>query len=292
MRRSRKPLCVLLAYRELSGIRWVRSRCLSQSTNRSRGLKKAPERSYRVLLPIDRLLQARRPLSVLSPCLPQLATSRAVVVVVRRALSLALSVSMLLALATTAEASSHRHVWRCRAHHPRVVANKRAEVWEVPEGGPPRFEGCAYGSTHRYALGPVPYGSSSGSNGSREYTLAGTTLAFTEGGCPGALAEIGSTCWEYLKVMSLRSGRRLHEVLVKDAQCNGSVIELVLKEDGAVAWTATSVEHCPVPAERRELHALDSAGERVLASGAESLKLASSMLYWRQGGRLFSASLH
>lgn len=173
-----------------------------------------------------------------------------------------------------------------------MVANKRAEVWEVPEAGPPRFEGCAYGSTHRYALGPVPYGSSSGSNGSREYTLTGTTLAFTEGGCPGALAEIGSTCWEYLKVMSLRSGRRLHEVFVKDGQCNGNVIELVLQEDGAVAWTATSVEHCPVPAERRELHALDSAGERVLASGAESLKLAGSTLYWRQGGRLFSASLH
>ena len=44
-----------------------------------------------------------------------------------------------------------------------------------------------------------------------------------------------------------------------------------------------------------DLYALDSSGERLLASGTElapsSLALAGSTLYWTQGGRPFSAGL-
>ena len=211
-------------------------------------------------------------------------------------------VLVLLALAvmvTPAQARKRHHeLWHCRPGHANTVAaDLRAEVFEVPSGSPPRFEGCAYGSTHRYALGPVPYGSSSGSNGSRDYTLLGTSLAFTEGGCPGALAPASAECWETLEVMNLSSGRRLHQVSVRNAQCNGRILGLVLKGDGAVAWIATNVvQGCSVRTQALEVHALDFAGERLLANGtdvaAESLALAGSTVYWMQGGRPYSATLN
>ncbi len=98
--------------------------------------------------------------------------------------------------------------------------------------------------------------------------------------------------------MNLKSGRRLHQIFVKNAQCNAQVLGLVLKEDGAVAWIARSEkEGCPERAETFEVHALDSAGERLLANGgtdvaAESLALAGSTVYWMQGGRPYSATLN
>ncbi len=210
-------------------------------------------------------------------------------------------------MVTPAQARKRHHaVWQCRRGHAyRVVADSRAEVFEISSGDEPRYEGCAYGSTHRYALGPIPGGSSSGSWGSYSYTLVGTTLAFTKVGCPGSLAPPGDQCSETLSVMNLRSGKRLHEVSVTNGQCNGSVRRLVLKEDGAVAWVtenATGIGEAPggtscvMRKDPLEVHALDRAGERLLASGTDvaagSLKLAGSTVHWTQGGRLYSAVLN
>lgn len=202
-------------------------------------------------------------------------------------------------VAVVAPAEAHRRhptPWHCRPGHSNVVsANTRAEVFEIGFDEP-RFEGCAYGQTHRYALGPVGYGSSSGSYGSDDYRLAGTTVAFTEWSCPGALAPPMTSCGEALSATSLRSGRRLHRVSVRAAQCNGHILALLLREDGALAWIAANdKEGCPVRAEMLEVHALDSSGERVLAVGenidSNSLALAGSALYWTQGGKPFSATL-
>ncbi len=204
-------------------------------------------------------------------------------------------------MVTPAQArSGHRSVWRCRpGHSHRIVSDLRAEVFEVSSGDEARYEGCAYGSTHRYALGAIPDGSSNGSQGSWQYTLAGTTLAFTEGGCPGALASANSSCWQHLTVMNLKNGRRLHRVSISIAPgCDGQVLRLVLKEDGAVAWIGINdlEGDCRMGTKTLEVHALESAGESLLASGTNispaSLALAGSTVYWMQGETAHSATLH
>jgi hypothetical protein len=198
---------------------------------------------------------------------------------------------VLATVAAPAGARPGHSPWRCRAGHPqRLIANVRAEVFEIPFGSPPRYEGCAYGSKHRYALGPVPEGSSSGVSGSSDYTLAGTTLAYTEFGCAALLAP-GVECEESLTVLNLGSGRRLHHV--STGKCEESILELVLKHDGAVAWITGF--GCRARTKSLEVHALDAAGERLLASGTDvapgSLALAGSRLYWTQADKPFSAPL-
>jgi hypothetical protein len=80
---------------------------------------------------------------------------------------------------------------------------------------------------------------------------------------------------------------------VSSGKCEGRILELVLKNDGAVAWIAGF--GCPAQTKLLEVHALDAAGERLLASGAdvapESLALAGSRLYWTQADKPFSAPL-
>jgi hypothetical protein len=220
----------------------------------------------------------------------------------RRALVGALSLSLLLPAASPSSARKHhRHVWHCRPGHSQVVAkNKRAEVFET---GPdePGFEGCAYGQTHRYVLGQGEYGSSSGSGGSGDYTLAGTTVAFTEFFGEGALGNGGSSDW--VAVVNLRNGKRLHRVRTATPPCEPKPYEaaivgsLRLKEDGSVAWIAADEQrHCPVPFNMYEVHALDSSGGRVLATGKDidphSLSLAGNTIHWKQGGKRHAASLN
>jgi len=224
---------------------------------------------------------------------------------------LAVSISLLTALVSTADArTDHRHIWRCRPHHPNLVAaNKRAEIFEVGETEegvlhPEHFDGCAYGSTHPYSLGLAHViGSSSGVGGSDGYTLAGATAAYTEDFLdgPGEVEERWS-----VRVVDLRTGRMIHNVPSGTAPCQsasswwifgvGPVVALVLREDGAVAWIASDQEQaCPLPAGTREVHALDSHGERVLSVGADidprSLTLVGSSIHWRQGGQAHAAPL-
>lgn len=82
----------------------------------------------------------------------------------------------------------------------------------------------------------------------------------------------------------------------------GRAEKIVLKGDGAVAWIALDdLRSERVERERGrevnfyDLYALDSTGERLLASGLEldpsSLALAGSTLYWTEDGKPFSALL-
>jgi hypothetical protein len=218
-------------------------------------------------------------------------------------------------VASAAAGRRHR-AWQCRPRHPHlVVANTRAEVFQVGYteparlGAPAEFDpewlvGCAYGSKHAYWLEPEGHGSSSGVGGSGLYTLAGTTVAFTGqfSKSPGVGVEVELS---WLRVVNLRSGRTLHNVPTGTLPCEhppqfsgvGSVASLVLKEDGAIAWIVSDHESlCPVPAGTREVHALDSTGERVLAIGTNiaphSLALAGSTVHWTQGGKRASAPLN
>jgi hypothetical protein len=219
----------------------------------------------------------------------------------KRALVLALSVGLVLPTVAAAGKHHRRHVrtpWICRPGHPNLVAaNTRAEVFEAfyEPSAEPRF-GCAYGQRRPVVLGQAEYGSSSGAGGSGDYTLAGTTVAFTETFCSGALGPGPGGCSEYLKVVKLRKGAVLHQGSVMNAGCRARVLQLVLKEDGAVAWLAensyggaSEEMACPARSGAREVHALDSSGEHVLAAGTNidpsSIALAGSTVYWMQGGQ-------
>jgi hypothetical protein len=72
----------------------------------------------------------------------------------------------------------------------------------------------------------------------------------------------------------------------------GATAAIVVKSDGAVAWIVETRQEEGT----YEVHAVDKAGSRLLASGADidpsSLALAGSTLYWTQGGKPMSASLN
>jgi hypothetical protein len=100
-------------------------------------------------------------------------------------------------------------------------------------------------------------------------------------------------------VLDLRSGRVLHRVPtgVTDPPNPhfvgaGPTVAIVVKSDGSVAWILDTDQH----ENEFQVHALDKTGERVLATGSdiasESLALAGSALYWTQGGKPFSTTLH
>jgi hypothetical protein len=72
----------------------------------------------------------------------------------------------------------------------------------------------------------------------------------------------------------------------------GHTTSIAVKSDGSVAWIVNPNE----ASGHYQVHAADTAGSRMLASGADidptSLALAGSTLYWTQGGRPQSALLN
>jgi hypothetical protein len=96
-------------------------------------------------------------------------------------------------------------------------------------------------------------------------------------------------------VRNLRTGKVLHKVPTgpssEDEVGGGPVAALVVKSDGAVAWVAGAGGASSL----HEVFALDESGKRLLASGLEiepkSLKLRGNLIYWKQGGKQFSAPL-
>jgi hypothetical protein len=198
--------------------------------------------------------------------------------------------------ATTKCSSGRSHV---------VVADAQAQVYEAPESpNLPEYLsvfGCAYGRRKPYVLG-IPLGaeSSSGSAGITNEVLAGPIVAYEK-----SLVQPGSGFTSYIVfVRDLRTGRVLRKVPTGPSTIPnpnlvgaGSTTAIVVKSDGAVAWI---VETFLKSGEKFmvgfEVHAVDSTGNRMLASGPDierhSLALVGSTLYWTQGGKPMSAVLH
>jgi hypothetical protein len=215
----------------------------------------------------------------------------------------------LLALVAAPSASarrpSHKVSAKCAPGHPHLlVADAQAQVYEAPTvASLPEFRsyfGCAYGHGEAYDLGLPPGtggGSPGGGAGTDLYTLAGPIVALEENSSTERFT--GTTFVNEVEVVDLRNGRVLHRVPTgtptappKNGDIGiGGATAIVLKSDGAVAWIVgvggTVVEY--------QVHAVDSKGSRVLASGPEidprSLALAGSTIYWTQGGKPFSAPL-
>jgi hypothetical protein len=197
---------------------------------------------------------------------------------------------------------------KCRLAHPgQFAANAHAQLYVAPAPHAlPEFlgvYGCVYGHSPAF-LGGLSDPSSEGDEGVSHVKLAGFVVAYEEffiGGYQGRAER-------RVVVRNLRSGRVLHRVpngvspTHEDGSVGiGNVVSLVVKSDGAVAWTAEDGEtisptNPSVRVSAYEVEAVDASGTRLLASGAEidphSLKLAGSVVYWTQGGKPFSAALN
>jgi len=190
----------------------------------------------------------------------------------------------------------HKATKPCPPRGHLLVGDSQAQVFLALNGVSVDILGCAFGHPRVYDLGGPGQCSSSGCGGIGRARLAGTVAAFEEATSGGP--DSGPP--EYvLFVRDLRSGRVLHKVptgastsLNPPRVWIGPTESLLVKSDGAVAWI--------VQASRGEgsyqVHALDAAGGRVVASGPDidphSLALAAATLYWTQGGRPLSAPLN
>jgi hypothetical protein len=186
-----------------------------------------------------------------------------------------------------------------------VVADAQAQVYEAPESSSANPEylvlfACAYGRHRSYLLGhSLGGGTPSGIGGVAHETLAGTIIAYER----SSTINGGRSSWLVI-VRDLRSGRVLREVPTGTALSRnpslvgaGFTTAIVVKSDGAVAWIVEKLLRSGGKLVLGfEVHAVDSTGSRVLASGPEierhSLALVGSTLYWMQGGKPMSAVLH
>ena len=221
----------------------------------------------------------------------------------RRASFVGLVVVAVLASSRVGVASSrHTVAPKCPPGHTHlIVADAQAQVYLRPKSFRQATEifGCAYGGRRSYSLGGPTNFDAEGGGGRAHYTLAGVILASESVSVQEFPAPGRPKLETYVEVENLRTGRVLHKVPTGTNGPSsiglGPVTSLVLKSDGAVAWIA---QNNPIgdPATFYEVHAVDTTGERTLASGAEiapgSLALAGSTLYWTQDGSPMSATLH
>jgi hypothetical protein len=210
-------------------------------------------------------------------------------------------VLLMTAASTSSARTREKPPVRCAPRHSHVlVAGSRAEVYERrdPESGALEVFGCAYGHKRRYLLGGPPEFGATGGGGVKHERVAGTVVAYEIIGA----AECSEPNREWrVVVRDLRNGRFIHLVptgtkVPKSLDVGiGPVVSIVVKSDGAVAWIVEDeLGPASAPVEY-EVHALDKAGSRLLASGTDvgprSLALRGSMLYWTKGEKPFSASL-
>jgi hypothetical protein len=208
---------------------------------------------------------------------------------------------LLLFTASTAYAAHGRRKMPSICHLPpharMLVADSQAQVYErleteAQDGG---IYGCAFGSKHTYFLGERPGFSSSGGGGIEFETLAGSSVAYEE-----SVVGPGGK-YEAIIVRGLRDGRVLHKIPTGPSVSSknvgsGPTTAIVVKGNGAVAWVAENDALSSKEAKYYEVHAVDSMGSRVLASGSGieplSLALTGSTLYWAQSGNPASALLN
>lgn len=220
-----------------------------------------------------------------------------------------------LMLAPTSDASTQRKA-TCAPRRSHILkADALAAVYTIREGRLERFNGkqevepivatrgCDVATKRSYRLHweyAEARGAEYGSPIPANLTLAGAIVAYEESFTEGnRVNEFNGE--EYVEewhviVRDLRTGRVLHRVPTGTKLAahpkfvgRGETEAIVVKSDGAVAWIAYDEQNY-------ELHALDKAGERILAVGSNiaphSLSLVGSTLRWRQGGEPESASLN
>jgi hypothetical protein len=174
------------------------------------------------------------------------------------------------------------------------------------DGSDWRIYGCVYGYRGAYLLGFLPNFTTTSRystgyfEGDLNVVLAGPIVAYES----FVLAEgLNAYRWR-VDVKDLRTGRTLRkEPTGLPANLGGEpefeviagighTTAIVVKSDGSVAWIVNPNE----ASGHYQVHAADTTGSRVLASGADidptSLALAGSTIYWMQGGQPHAAPLN
>jgi DNA-binding beta-propeller fold protein YncE len=180
-----------------------------------------------------------------------------------------------------------------------VRADSQAKVYLIRENrrfsAEDVYRGCVFGGKRSYRLAPMH----TSRLGGPDIVLAGHVVAYELGfSVPDMGVPESGESEDVVYVTDLLTGRTLHRVPTgTPSHPNpseigiGSPTTIVVKPDGSVAWIVATAE-----ATVYEVHAVDKAGRRLLASGPDiapnSLALAGSTLYWTQGGEPISAPLN
>jgi hypothetical protein len=238
------------------------------------------------------------------------------------------TVLLTLAVVPAAGASTgrgtHKNPAKCAPRRQVLFADAQAQVYYAREEDFFNIRACEYGqrgsvfvATCNREEGVVTC--ARGAN----ITLAGSIVAYEY-----AISSYNKYLFEekpfnkwYVEVQDLRTGHVLHKVPTGAALKpeprsigTGSVVKLVLKSNGSVAWIANDGQRTgsepPPEVPYLNVYALDKTGIRLLAAGngidPASLALsdggvnasltgrpvAGSTLYWTQGGKAFSSSLN
>jgi hypothetical protein len=191
---------------------------------------------------------------------------------------------------------------RCAPRGAHVIRrDAQAEVYELEDDAPLEVFGCLRGRRRVSTLGPFAAGSPEGASGIDHVTLTGGVVAYEELSLPGEKGgENPELVWLVI-VRDLTNGRIVRRLPTGAAPAGtkaigaGSVVRLVLKANGSVAWT-TEYAFGPLSGPHTyQVRAVDKTGNRLLASGTDvrpkSLKLRGSALSWVKGGRVSSTTL-
>jgi hypothetical protein len=165
-----------------------------------------------------------------------------------------------------------------------IAHSKNARIFE--DSRTENDYACLYSNGHPHLLSPSEH------YGYPIVRFAGPYVAYV----PTTEGSQGETT-----VMDMRSGHKHSYEAVQPYETNnlcGEVVSLVLKSDGAVAWTARNLgEACPhAPPATVEVRVHDRHGLRVLESNAgivpSSLHLSDSTLSWLKSGETRTATLY
>lgn len=183
----------------------------------------------------------------------------------------------------------------CRTHRAKTLLRTATGrvfqefVWRPGRSGPggnswiDAAYGCLFSVNEPFALGQVD----DDDFDLEIFQLVGPYVAYEEQGC------VGLGCGYGVIVRDLRDGSKFREAPDASSNAFGPVTDLVLRENGSVAWTANSPPFSPET--YRTVWASDSLGTRLLDSGPDiapgSLELNGSALSWVNGGLSRSATL-
>ncbi len=227
-----------------------------------------------------------------------------------------------------ANAAHGRHALpaKCAPSAHTLLADAQAQVYSTPKDsdGVISLRACAYGQRRSFIVSGCNYEEGAAAcAGSSHVTLVGALVAyeyadFNSGKYPELEKNIAE---RYVVVQELRTGRLLHKVptgtpLKPEPHYVGvgSIVGLVLKSDGSVAWIAEDYERSSklygAGAPYFDVYATDETSTRLLASGTNidpsSLALSvgasgvnasprtieGSTVFWSQGGVSASAVLN
>jgi len=209
---------------------------------------------------------------------------------------------------TTATAANTARDPKCPPAHllRRITADKQAIVYEAhgpeekgeegerPEAGRLMIWACAY-RHRRYILGHIPEYGPGGGEGIDFETLAGPMVAYQK----SLVREFPTPGVVKLEIIvrNLVTGRVVHsvpnaEAIYPEDIGRGDTEKIVVKRDGAVAWTVQpGVQPAVI-----QVWADDQLGRRLLASSTDiaprSLQLTGSTLKWLEDGKPTYAILH